>query len=112
MYVIKKMIIGRQSLDHMTPGQENVYPDVGGDDDDERDEEDLAVVQRVVDVRPVVGAENKLLSIVLRSQILFRMMLFGNLVSRECIYRKIENIPLYNKQLVISLKGCSVDART
>ena len=38
------------------PGEENVDPGVGGDDDDEGQEEDLAVVQRVVDVRPVVGA--------------------------------------------------------
>ena len=39
------------------PGEENVDPGVSGDDDDEREKEDLAVVQRVVDVRPVVRAE-------------------------------------------------------
>ena len=45
----------------MIPGQENIDPGVSGDDDDERQEEDLAVVERVVDVGPVVRAENKLL---------------------------------------------------
>ena len=43
----------------MIPGQEDVYPGVGGDYDDEREEEDIAVVEGVVDVRPVVRAENK-----------------------------------------------------
>ena len=38
------------------PGEKGVYPDVGGDDDEEGEEEDLAVVGRVVDVRPVVRA--------------------------------------------------------
>ena len=90
MYMILKMTI-EQCLDHMIPGEENIDPGVGGDDDDERDEEDLAVVQRVVDVRPVVRPEKKLLT----SQILFRIILFGNLVSRECIYKKMANIPLY-----------------
>ena len=42
----------------LPPGEESVYPDVGGDDDEQREEEDLAVVGRVVDVRPVVWAEN------------------------------------------------------
>ena len=39
------------------PGEENVDPGVGGDDDDKREEEDLAVVQGVVDVGPMVRAE-------------------------------------------------------
>ena len=39
------------------PCEEGVNPDVGGDDDEEGEEEDLAVVGRVVDVRPVVGAK-------------------------------------------------------
>ena len=38
------------------PGEKGVYPDVGGDDDEEGEEEDLAVVRGVVDVRPVVRA--------------------------------------------------------
>ena len=37
----------------MLPGEERVDPGVGGDDDDEGEEEDLAVVSRVVDVIPV-----------------------------------------------------------
>ena len=40
----------------MPPGEECVDPGVGGDDDDEGEEEDLAVVSRVIDVRPVVRA--------------------------------------------------------
>ena len=74
MYMIKKMTIG-QSLDHMIPGQENIDPGVSGDDDDERHEEDLAVVQCVVDVRPVVRAKNKLLM----SKIIFQNYVIGNL---------------------------------
>ena len=38
------------------PGEEGVDPDVGCDNDEEGEEEDLAVVGRVVDVRPVVRA--------------------------------------------------------
>ena len=34
---------------------------MGGEDDDKGEEEDLGVVQRVVDIRPVRGAGNKLL---------------------------------------------------
>ena len=34
----------------LLPGEKGVYPDVGGDDDEEGEEEDLAVVGRVVDV--------------------------------------------------------------
>ena len=45
----------------MIPGEENVDPCVGCNDDDEGQEEDLAVVERVVDVGPVVRAEDKLL---------------------------------------------------
>ena len=37
----------------LPPGEECVDPGVGGDDDDEGEEEDLAVVSRVVDVIPV-----------------------------------------------------------
>ena len=37
----------------LPPGEECVDPCVGGDDDDEGEEEDLAVVSRVVDVIPV-----------------------------------------------------------
>ena len=44
------------NLNLQIPGEENIDPSVGGNDDDEGQEEDLAVVQRVVDVRPVVGA--------------------------------------------------------
>ena len=40
----------------LPPGEKGIYPDVGGDDDEQREEEDLAVVGRVVDVRPVVRA--------------------------------------------------------
>ena len=96
MYVRDKddMTIGL-SLDDITPGEKNIDLGVSGDDDDEWDDEDLAVVERVVDVRPVVRAENKLLSIILRSLILFRIMFFGNLVIRDCIYKKIANITLY-----------------
>ena len=43
----------------MIPGQEDIDPGVGGNNDDEREEEDIAVVERVVDIRPVVRAENK-----------------------------------------------------
>ena len=46
------------------PGQENIDPGVGGDDDDEGQEKDLAVVQRVVDVRPVVRAGKWLQTII------------------------------------------------
>ena len=41
----------------LPPVEECVYPDVGGDEDKQGEEEDLAVVQRVVDVGPVGGAE-------------------------------------------------------
>ena len=34
----------------MIPGQEDVDPRVGGNNDDERQEEDVEVVERVVDV--------------------------------------------------------------
>ena len=34
----------------LLPGEKGVYPDVGGDDDEQMEEEDLAVVGRVVDV--------------------------------------------------------------
>ena len=40
----------------LPPGEKGIYPDVGGDDDEQREEEDLAVVGRVVDIRPVVRA--------------------------------------------------------
>ena len=40
----------------LPPGEKGIYPDVGGDDDEEGEEEDLAVVRGVVDVRPVVRA--------------------------------------------------------
>ena len=40
----------------MPPGEEHIDPDVGGDDDEEWEEKDFAVVGRVVDVRPVVRA--------------------------------------------------------
>ena len=46
-------------LDQMIPGQEDIDPGVGGNNDDEREEEDIAVVEGVVDVRPVVRDENK-----------------------------------------------------
>ena len=49
------------------PGEEGVDPDVGCDNDEEGEEEDLAVVGRVVDVRPVVGAENRIEKIKLNS---------------------------------------------
>ena len=88
MYVKKKLIIGQfsKSLDDMIPveeiidrgvrylvrylgylgylwipGEENIDPGVCGDDDDEGQEEDLAVVQSVVDVRPVVRTETNYL---------------------------------------------------
>ena len=41
----------------LSPVEECVYPDVGGDEDKQGEKEDLAVVQRVVDVGPVGGAE-------------------------------------------------------
>ena len=41
------------------PGEKHVDPYVGGDNDDERQEEDLGVVHHVVDVRPVVWADKK-----------------------------------------------------
>ena len=41
----------------LPPVEECVYPDVGGDEDKKREKEDLAVVQRVVDVGPVGRAE-------------------------------------------------------
>ena len=34
----------------LLPGEKGVYPDVGGDDDEQMEEEDLAVVGHVVDV--------------------------------------------------------------
>ena len=42
------------------PGEQDIDLDVGGEDDDEGQEEDLGVVQRVVDVRPVRGAAAKI----------------------------------------------------
>ena len=48
-------------LDQIIPGQENINPRVGGNDDDQRQEEDLTVIESVVDVRPVVRAENLLM---------------------------------------------------
>ena len=41
----------------LPPVEECVYPDVGGDENKKRERKDLAVVQRVVDVGPVGGAE-------------------------------------------------------
>ena len=38
------------------PGEQDIDLDVGGEDDDEGQEEDLGVVEGVVDVRPVRGA--------------------------------------------------------
>ena len=40
----------------LPPVEECVYPDVGGDENKKREKEDLAVVQCVVDVPPVIGA--------------------------------------------------------
>ena len=42
------------------PGEQDIDLDVGGEDDDEGQEEDLGVIQRVVDVRPVRGAAAKI----------------------------------------------------
>ena len=42
------------------PGEKHVDPYVGGDNDDERQEEDLGVVHHVVDVRPVVWADKNI----------------------------------------------------
>ena len=42
------------------PGEKHVDPYVGGDNDDERQEEDLRVVHHVVDVRPVVWADKNI----------------------------------------------------
>ena len=42
----------------LPPVEECVYPDVGGDENKKREKKDLAVVQCVVDVRPVGGAEH------------------------------------------------------
>ena len=42
----------------MKPLQEHVYLEVGGNDDGQGEDEDLAVVHRVVHIRPVSGAEN------------------------------------------------------
>ena len=44
----------------LSPVEECVYPDVGGDEDKQGEKKDLAVVQRVVDVRPVVRAGTRL----------------------------------------------------
>ena len=41
----------------LPPVEECVYPDVGGKEDKQGEKEDLAVVQRVVDVGPVGRAE-------------------------------------------------------
>ena len=44
------------TVDKIPPVEKGVYPDVGGDDNEQGEEEDLAVVRGVVDVRPVVRA--------------------------------------------------------
>ena len=41
----------------MKPLQEQIYLEVGGNDDGQGEDEDLAVVHRVVNIRPVSGAE-------------------------------------------------------
>ena len=40
----------------MPPWEQGVYPDVGGDNDKEREEEYLTVVGGVVDIRPMGSA--------------------------------------------------------
>ena len=42
----------------MKPLQEHVYLEMDGNDDGQGEDEDLAVVHRVVHIRPVSGAEN------------------------------------------------------
>ena len=49
---------------------------MGGEDDDKGEEEDLGVVQRVVDIRPVRGAGNKLLVSQLHFYIFFYLTPF------------------------------------
>ena len=56
---------------------------MGGEDDDEGEKEDLGVVQRVVDIRPVRGAGNKLLVSQLHFYNIFLFDTFFGQISRS-----------------------------
>ena len=73
------------------PGEENVDPGVGGDDDDEGQEEDLAVVQRVVDVRPVVWA------VLIITNYWREVNSFQDGFPRQCGITLIADIPSYER---------------